>query len=220
MVANIHFANTIYSCGRKTNNMIGFSITLAVLCIILMAIVAHLDSINAELSANNKILSGRLESASKQLNQTHPLTVKDIEAAIEHCGYKSETSHKYVTFTINDTPIYIYVTRLPVIGIFCDYTIDKDTWDIGLIQQAAHLMSDAVMMAKAIIINAEDKTILRFLVVAMDRNYNGLCDNLMRYIDTISESVTVLKEKYHSLEDETRGPTVLAKQITTFRYEA
>jgi hypothetical protein len=61
---------------------------------------------------------------------------------------------------------------------------------------------------------------LRFLIVAMDRNYISFRDNLQRYINILSEGDKALREKYHNLEAETSGPVVWAKQLTSFRYEA
>ena len=116
--------------------------------------------------------------------------------------------------------IDIDIRRLRALGIICDYTINCNKWDIDLMKQAAHLMADELIMIKALFINNEDNTILRFLVVAMDRNYISFRENLKRYISILSEGDTVLKEKYHSLEDETRGPVVWAKQLTSFRYDA
>ncbi|MBR3030578.1 MAG: hypothetical protein IKH93_05460 [Bacteroidales bacterium] len=200
--------------------MKGIIIALVVLCVIFMAVIAKLDIDNAELSANNTLLSRRLETSSEKLNQDQSLTVKDIEAAIKHCGYTPDTSNDFVSFKVKDKLIDIDITRLPVLGIVCDYTIDLDKWNFDLIKQAAHLMADELIMVKAIFINNEDNTILRFLVVAMDRNGISFRDNLQRYISILSEGNTVLKEKYHSLEAETSGPVILAKQLTSFRYEA
>lgn len=200
--------------------MTGSIIALVVLCVILIAVVAKLDCDNAELSANNTLLSRRLETSSEKFNQDQSLTVKDIEAAINHCGYTPDTSNNFVSFKVNDKLVDIDIARLPALGIVCDYTIDPDKWNFDSIKQAAHLMADELIMVKAYFINNEDNAILRFLVVAMDRNYISFRDNLQLYISILSEGDKVLREKYHSLEAETSGPVILAKQLTSFRYEA
>ena len=200
--------------------MKGIIIALVVLCVIFMAVVAKLDTDNAELSANNSLLRRRLESTSEQLNQDQSLTVKDIEAAIKHCGYTPDTSNDFVSFKVDNKMIDIDITRLPALSIVCDYTIDPDKWNFDLIKQAAHLMADELIMVKAYFINNEDNAILRFIVVAMDRNFISFSDNLQLYISILSEGDKVLREKYHSLEAETSGPVILAKQLTSFPYEA
>lgn len=200
--------------------MKGIIIALVVLCVIFMAVVAKLDTDNAELSANNSLLRRRLESTSEQLNQDQSLTVKDIEAAIKHCGYTPDTSNDFVSFKVDNKMIDIDITRLPALSIVCDYTIDPDKWNFDLIKQAAHLMADELIMVKAYFINNEDNAILRFIVVTMDRNFISFSDNLQLYISILSEGDKVLREKYHSLEAETSGPVILAKQLASFPYEA
>ena len=207
--------------------MIGVIITLSAFCIILMYCLCKQDDKNSALAAENGLLRGRIatmqegaiiQDQSVVLNQ--PLSVEDIEAAIRYAGYDTETSNGFVSFKAEEKLFDIDITRLPAIGIICDFTIDGNKWDIELMKKAAHLMSDEIMMVKAIFIENKEETILRFLIVCMDHNYISFRDNLKRYIGIINDGDKVLKEKYHNLEEEQNHPSLSETALLPFRYGA
>ena len=83
-----------------------------------------------------------------------------------------------------------------------------------LLKKAAHLMSDDLIMVKAIFDEKPDGTTLRFFVAAMDRNYPGFRDNLMSYLGIISDGNRRMTEIYNKLEEEKKKPALAGTPFT------
>ena len=202
--------------------MLGIVICLAVFCFILLLILGRQDDKNARLAAENGLMKGRIETvqeygmvAGAQSATTEgSLTVKGIELAVRHAGYVPDTSDNWVCFMVAGERFVIDMSRLPQISIFLHYNIQTSEWDMELLKKAAHLMSDDLIMVKAIFNEKPDGTTLGFFVVAMDRNYPSFRDNLMTYLNIISNGSRRLREIYNNLEEEKKNPALAETPLT------
>lgn len=196
--------------------MIWLIITLAAFCMVLLLILGKQDEKNSALAAENGILKGRMENlmgsgrgGQRNTDGTiEALTVSDIQEAIRHAGYVPDTGDNWVKFMVSGETYFIDTERLPQIFINRVFNVETKEWEMPLLKQAAHLMSDDLIMVKAIFGESPERTSLRFYVVAMDRNYSSFRDNMMAYLGIISDGVQKLRELYDQLMEEKNQPTV------------
>lgn len=196
--------------------MLGLIICLAVFCFILLLILGRQDEKNAKLAAENGLMKGRMETLQEKgafaglvsSTMEQPLTVEGVDAAVRHAGYVPDTSDGWVRFMVAGERFFIDTSRLPQIFISRYYNVQTNDWDMELMKTAAHLMSDDLIIVKAIIDEEPDGTILRFFVVALDRNYSSFRDNLMTYLGIISDGIRCMNDKYKQLEAEKNDPAL------------
>ena len=203
--------------------MLGLVICLAVFCFILLLILGRQDEKNAKLAAENGLMKGRMETLQERgaiagdqsAAADDPLTVEGIEAAVRHAGYVPDTSDDWVRFMVAGERFFIDTSRLPQIFISRYYNVQTSEWDMELLKKAAHLMSDDLIMVKAIFDEKPDGTTLRFFVAAMDRNYPSFRDNLMSYLGIISDGKRLMTEIYNKLEEEKKNPALAGTPFTS-----
>ena len=203
--------------------MLGLVICLAVFCFILLLILGRQDEKNAKLAAENGLMKGRMETLQERgaiagdqsAAADDPLTVEGIEAAVRHAGYVPDTSDDWVRFMVAGERFFIDTSRLPQIFISRYYNVQTSEWDMELLKKAAHLMSDDLIMVKAIFDEKPDGTTLRFFVAAMDRNYPSFRDNLMSYLGIISDGNRRMTEIYNKLEEENKNPALAGTPFTS-----
>ena len=76
---------------------------------------------------------------------------------------------------------------------------------MDLLKHAAHLMSDRLIMGKALFFDDEDgKLDLRFMLTAMDRSYHSFRENLVPYLGIIEDGRARMNEIYEDLVKEKR----------------
>ena len=203
--------------------MLGLVICLAVFCFILLLILGCQDEKNAKLAAENVLMKGRMETLQERgaiageqsAAADEPLTVEGIEAAVRHAGYVPDTSDDWVRFMVAGERFFIDMSRLPQIFISRYYNVQTSEWDMELLKKAAHLMSDDLIMVKAIFDEKPDGTTLRFVVAVMDRNYPSFRDNLMSYLGIISDGNRRMTEIYNKLEEEKKNPALAGTPFTS-----
>lgn len=196
---------------------------MAVFCFILLLILGRQDDKNAKLAAENGLMKGRMETLQERgaiagdqsATADDPLTVEGIEAAVRHAGYVPDTSDDWVRFMVVGERFFIDTSRLPQIFISRNYNVQTSEWDMELLKKAAHLMSDDLIMVKAIFDEKPDGTTLRFFVAAMDRNYPSFRDNLMSYLGIISDGNRRMTEIYNKLEEEKKNPALAGTPFTS-----
>ena len=128
------------------------------------------------------------------------LTPDTIAKAVRFNGYVPELVEDGVEFRVQGERYLIDTERLPLFFIFKSYSINPEDWDMDLMRQAAHRMSDDLVMVKATF--SDDSTTLSFLVGAQDRNYESLKENLLTYLRVMADGQHRLDEVYRHLVEE------------------
>ena len=189
--------------------MIAVIILLAVLCFVLLLILGGEDSKNADLVGENAALKKHLEAVEENyVSKSYvlaPLSIQEIAQAVRSVGFEPEINNDWVRFIVGNQPVFINCEHLPEIFIFSDFNVPASEWDLSLLKDASHLMSDNMIIAKAIIVNGEMGTVLRIFVSALDRNYPSFQPNLLPYLTMINDGQRKLVEIYHRLEDARMG---------------
>ena len=184
--------------------MIGTIITLGIFCLVFGIMIAIQDQKNADLIADNARLKGRMES----MGQTAPekdsdgekaLTLEGIADAVRHTGFTPVIKDDCVDFKVGEERFFIDASRLPALFVSVIYTVDKEEWNLDILQRAAHLMSDELIMVKATFQDSEERTTLRFFIAALDRTATSLKYNLKYYLNIIDDANRRLNDLYKEL---------------------
>jgi hypothetical protein len=190
--------------------MLALSIILGVACVLLLAMLSFQDNKNTKLSVENGLMKGRIETLQERLAERAsvspegPLTVEGVEEAIRHAGYVPDVEENWIRFMVSGEPFYVETGRLPSVFVLRQYGVDTKDWEMDLLKQAAHQMSDELMMVKAIFDEDKEETGLRFLVAALDANNSSFKQNLTRYVGLIDDGRRKMNEFYEGLVKEKR----------------
>lgn len=189
--------------------MIGFMIFLAGVCSILLVLLLVLDNKNTNLAVENESLKRRMDEIiyrpqipATTTDQSGPLSVDGIEQAVRHMGYLPDRSEHWIRFMAAGEPYFIETSRLPVVFLVRQFSVDVKDWDMDLLKHAAHLMSDDLIMVKATFDDDEKDPGVKFFVAALDANCASFSDNLPRYLSIIEDGRKRMHEIYEGLVKE------------------
>lgn len=191
-------------------------IFFAAISAVMLFLLIREDKKNDKLLEENGWLNARISQMTEQMQNTvspaldEPLTIERVMEAVHFAGYVPEKDEHWVRFMVSGELFLIDTERLPQVFIVRDYNVDTKEWEMDLLKHAAHLMSDDLIMVKAIFFEDAQRCDLRFFVAAMDRNYSSLRDNLTRYIGLIYEGKNRMNEIYETLVKEKREAAVTA----------
>ncbi len=190
--------------------MLGFTIFLGVINAIFILALHFLGNKNMKLTVESSLMKDRMEALLQRIAEKEavapqdPLTVDGIEEAIRHAGYVPEREENWIRFMVAGEPFYVEAGRLPSVFVFRHYRVDTKEWEMDLLRQAAHLMSDELIMIKATFDEDKDDTGLNFFIAALDANNASFRENLCRYIGIIEDGSQRMNEIYDQLVKEKR----------------
>lgn len=135
-----------------------------------------------------------------------------IMEAIRYNGFVPEvdTDENWVFFKKLGLTYGIVTERLPMFIIMRHYDLDKNEWNMELLRQAAHKVSDEIIMAK-VLLTGEDEDGISFQITSFEDNYDHLKDFLCQYLSIIDESYARLFDIYNELENK-KGEMSLTNQ--------
>ena len=196
-------------------------IAIAAVAAALAVLLVLEDRKNSKLLVENGFLKGRSDALAQpaaagaaQPAPLTPLTKESIAEAVRFVGYVPDIQDEWVVFKASGDTFLIGTERLPAVFLLCDFNVDTDAWEMDLLRHAAHLMSDELIIIKALFNEDEDgQTGIRFSVTALDRNYESFRENLVRYIGLINEGRGKMHEIYEKLVKEKREE---ALRVTPF----
>ena len=137
-----------------------------------------------------------------------PLPVEKIADAIRFEGYFPETDDDCVRFKVQGENYLVDASRLPLLFVVKGYSVDPNEWEMGIFRDAAHNMSDRLVMVKATF--SDDDKDLRFFVAARDRNSESFRANLTSYLGIIEDGQRVMNEEYNRMVEEKRNTALKA----------
>lgn len=190
--------------------MLALTVILGVICILLLVMLSFQDRKNTNLTVENGLLKGRMESMQERIAEKDAvapkerLTANGIEEAIRHAGYVPDRSENWIRFMVSGEPFYVETDRLPSVFVLRQFGVDSKEWEMDLLKQAAHLMSDELIMVKATFDEDKDGIGLRFFVAALDANNASFQENLTKYINIIDDGRRKMNEIYEGLVQEKR----------------
>lgn len=158
----------------------------------------------------------------RQIPEDGTLTAEGVVEAVRSAGFEPREKANGVAFVKDDETYVIDTRRMPRIFISKSFRIKPEEWDLGLMRQAAHLMSDDIIMLKACIDDKPDEDgdmCLTFFLAAMDRTLQCFRENLADYLKIINHGQQRLGEKYARLAKEKEDVTSLsALADSSFRH--
>lgn len=140
-----------------------------------------------------------------------PLTVEKIADAVRMEGFFPEVEETGVRFKGQGESFYIDAERLPLVFILKGYNVDPNEWEMDILRDAAHKMSDDLVMVKATF--SDDNKSLNFFVAAQDRNFESFRANLTSYMRIIEDGQRKMNGEYHRMVDEKREAALAAQPV-------
>lgn len=134
--------------------------------------------------------------------EPRPLNVGTIAEAIRMEGFVPEVEETGVRFKSQGETFYVDAERLPLFFLLKGYNIDPKDWEMDILRDAAHRMSDELIMVKATI--SDDDSSLNFFIAAQDRNLESFRANLTYYLRILEDGQRKMEEEYRRMVDEQR----------------
>lgn len=190
--------------------MLTLPIILGAATLVLVVMQYRTNNKNIKLEVQNELLESRMESMYEKLAEAHlpsveePLKIDDVVRAIRHAGYMPDKIENRIGFMASGEQFYVEIGRLPSLFLIKTYNLAPEDWDIDLLKQAAHLMSDELLMVKATIADDADGATIQFFVGACDANYASFRDNLTRYMGLIAHGSVRVRELHNKLAEQKR----------------
>lgn len=150
----------------------------------------------------NAAQAGIVNAAASCDHNSRRLDKELIMEAIRYNGFVPEvdTDENWVFFKKLGLTYGIVTERLPMFIIMRHYDLDKKEWNMELLRQAAHKVSDEIIMAK-VLLTGEDENGISFQITSFEDNYEHLKDFLCQYLSIIDESYARLFDIYNELEN-------------------
>lgn len=151
------------------------------------------------------------KDADSPAKEPEPLTVEKIADAVRMEGFLPEIEENWISFKVQGERYYVDANRLPLVFLVKSYSVDPAEWEMDLLKEAAHRMSDDMVMVKATF--SDDDREMRFFVAARDRNYESFRSNLTPYLSILEEGRRRMNDIYHQLVDAKREATLKAQPV-------
>lgn len=150
----------------------------------------------------NAAQAGIVNAAASCDHNSRRLDKELIMEAIRYNGFVPEvdTDENWVFFKKLGLTYGVVTERLPMFIIMRHYDLDKKEWNMELLRQAAHKVSDEIIMAK-VLLTGEDEDGISFQITSFEDNYDHLKDFLCQYLSIIDESYARLFDIYNELEN-------------------
>ena len=150
----------------------------------------------------NAVQASTVSAASVDDQGSRRLDRELIMEAIRYNGFVPEvdTDENWVFFKKLGLTYGIVTERLPMFIIMRHYDLDKNEWNMELLHQAAHKVSDDIIMAK-VLLTGEDEDGISFQLTSFEDDYDHLKDFLCQYLSIIDESYARLFDIYNELEN-------------------
>lgn len=151
----------------------------------------------------------RIPVAKEETAGLEPLTMEKISEAIQFNGYVPQMEEGFVTFRIQGETFLVDATRMPLLFVVKSYSVNPDDWEMDILREAAHRMSDDFVMVKTTL--AEDGKSMRCFVAVMDRNVESFRTNLPYYASLIEDGLRHMDELYRQMVEERRDAALAAQ---------
>lgn len=151
----------------------------------------------------NAVQASTVSAASVDDQGSRRLDRELIMEAIRYNGFVPEvdTDENWIFFKKLGLTYGIVTERLPMFIIMRHYDLDKNEWNMELLHQAAHKVSDDIIMAK-VLLTGEDEDGISFQLTSFEDDYDHLKGFLCQYLSIIDESYARLFDIYNELENQ------------------
>ena len=159
----------------------------------------------------NMELLKRVPKINEEGSNREPLTVEKIADALRIEGFFPEIEDNWVKFKVQGEGYFVDANRLPLLFVIKSYNVEPNDWEMDLLREAAHKMSDELVMVKATF--SDDGKSMRFFVAAQDRNYESLRANITPYLRIIQDGERLMNEEYNKMVEEKRKAALAAQPV-------
>lgn len=137
-----------------------------------------------------------LKNGTKKQSHT-TLTIPSIANAIRDAGYYAEVRGSWISFKTSGEEFFVEADKLPVLFVLRDYPLQTGDFDQNKLEESMRLMSERLVMVKALLSSGKDGAFtLRLFVAAMDRDVSSFRANLDTYIGLICRGRNEIRQIY------------------------
>ena len=142
----------------------------------------------------------------------HPLDQESAMEAIRYNGFVPETDGHWITFMSQGERFVIDAMRFPVLVMMKHYGLDHNEYDMELMHQAAHQVSDDLIMGK-VLFTGDDEDGIAFQITAIENKFGHFKDSLTRYINIIEDSQARMSSIYNDMVAKRKETMAMFPQI-------
>ena len=189
------------------------------LCVVLCSILRDRTEDNHKLSevmkrqqeTNLELLKRIPATKEGETGRTEPLNVERIADALRMEGFFPEVEGNWIKFKVQGEGYFVDANRPPLLFLVKSYNVDPNDWEMDLLREAAHRMSDELVMVKATF--SDDGKSMRFFVAAQDRNYESFRENITPYLRILQDGERLMNDEYHKMVEEKREAALRANPV-------
>lgn len=179
-------------------------VAFVVICVLLAVLLYAEDRKNTALAEQNGKVKAELESALARTPDAadNKLSFNSIADTLAGAGYLPDKGENILHFSALGNKWAILTDRLPLVSIYLTFFASTKDWNPDLLWEAAHHISDDMVMVKAFITPEEenkDEFQINFLIAALD-NSLSFKENLPTYINVMMEASGRLRQIYADLQ--------------------
>lgn len=167
-----------------------------------------------DINRDNELLQKRLEesqvSAQSQPRpaaanvtssdyDSRPLNKETLMEAIRYNGYIPVEDGKWVTFMVQGEQFSVDTERLPILWMIKTYCLDRSAYDMDIMHQAAHRVSDELCMGK-VLFYGKDEDRISFQFATIEKTFGQFRDKLSWFIAIISEAQNTMGQRYEEMK--------------------
>ena len=169
------------------------------------------EAVNRQQEANLELLKRIPVTNEGEAGRAEPLSVGKIADALRMEGFFPEVEDNWIKFKVQGEGYFVDANRLPLLFVVKSYNVDPDDWEMDLLREAAHKMSDELVMVKATF--SDDGKSMRYFVAAQDRNYESFRANITPYLRILEDGERLMNNEYHKMMDEKREAALKANPV-------
>ena len=179
-----------------------FTVIVTVLSAIILSLYVTKCQDYRALEKENKWLwaqRGRgLEPVTVDDVDLRPLDKESAMEAVRFNGFVPEAQGHWITFMSQGEHFLIDAERFPVLDLIKHYNLDHGKWDMDLMHDAAHQVTEEFIMAK-VLFTGEQEDGISFQITAIENKYGHFKDCLTRYISIIEDARARMREIYDEM---------------------
>ena len=137
------------------------------------------------------------EPVSAENADKRPLDEDALMEALRYNGYVPTKEDGYVQFMIQGERYFSRTDKLPFFMLDKPYAINKENYDMALLEAAATRVTESIFIGKTVIEDGGET--LRFMADAYEPTYGHLRDSIGNYLHIINEMQNRFHEVYEDM---------------------
>ena len=188
----------------------------SILAILFLCLYISKNQDYTSLQKDNQWLKEQREQACTKTNEEtandKPLNQDSAMEAIRFNGFVPEADGHWIKFMSQGERFLIDAERFPVLVLMKHYNLDQAEYDMDLMHQAAHQVSDDIIMGK-VLFTGDNEDGIAFQLAAIENKYRHFRDSLTRYINIVEETQSRMSHLYNEMDKKKKEMISIPRQV-------